>query len=88
MANQYYGPYRGVVTDNNDPNDLMRIRARVPEVLGETETSWALPCVPPGVRSVPDIDSLVWIMFEAGDPSRPIWVGTAGVAESGVDGDK
>ena len=82
MNNRFFGPYRGIVMNNNDPSGMMRIKAHVPEVLGELETSWALPCVPPGVKSVPSMGALVWIEFEAGDPSRPIWMGTAGVAGS------
>ncbi len=82
MSNQYFGPYRGIVTDNDDPSGLMRIKAHVQEIFGEVETPWASPCVPPGVRSVPDVGAIVWIEFEAGDPARPIWMGTAGVAES------
>ena len=86
MSERFFGPYRGIVTDNDDPSGLMRIRARVPEIFGELETPWALPCVPPGVRSVPEIGTLVWIEFEAGDPSRPIWMGTTSVEEIGRDG--
>ena len=86
MSERFFGPYRGIVTDNDDPSGLMRIKARVPEIFGELETPWALPCVPPGVRSVPEIGTLVWIEFEAGDPSRPIWMGTAGVEGFSRDG--
>jgi uncharacterized protein involved in type VI secretion and phage assembly len=80
MTSTYYGKYRGIVTDNNDPDNLGRIRARVPEVLGDVETGWALPCVPyagdgSGVYTVPEPDTGVWIEFEAGDVSRPIWSG-------------
>ncbi len=77
---RFYGKYRGVVTDNEDPNSQGRIKATVPEVLGDVETGWALPCAPYagdgiGVYSVPPPDSGVWIEFEAGDVSRPIWSG-------------
>ncbi len=77
---RYYGKYRGLVTDNEDPRSLGRIRARVPEVLGEVESGWALPCTPytgdrTGVYTVPEPGTGVWIEFEAGDPSRPIWAG-------------
>ena len=78
FRSRYFGPYRGIVTDNDDPTDRMRIRVRVPEVLGELENPWASPCVPPGVGAVPDVGSRVWIEFEAGDPSHPVWMGTAG----------
>jgi hypothetical protein len=81
MSDVFFGPCRGVVTANDDPTGMMRIRVRVPEVLGELE-AWAVPCVPPGAKSVPEVGTVAWIEFEAGDPSRPIWVGTLGVGGS------
>jgi uncharacterized protein involved in type VI secretion and phage assembly len=77
---KWYGKYRGVVTDNQDPSSQGRIRARVPEVLGEAETGWALPCVPyagdgSGAYLVPAPGTGVWVEFEGGDVSRPIWSG-------------
>lgn len=44
----YYGIYKGIVSNITDPEGRMRIKARVPSVLGEGETEWAEPCVPPG----------------------------------------
>ncbi|MCG7756167.1 MAG: phage baseplate assembly protein V [Nitrosomonas sp.] len=54
--------------------------AMVPDVLGMTPSSWALPCVPmagkqQGVFMVPQLGSGVWIEFEQGNPDYPIWVG-------------
>jgi uncharacterized protein involved in type VI secretion and phage assembly len=77
---RYYGKYRGLVVDNDDPRQLGRVRARVPEVLGDVDTGWALPCTPyagdgSGQYTVPEPGTGVWIEFEAGDPSRPIWSG-------------
>jgi uncharacterized protein involved in type VI secretion and phage assembly len=76
----HYGKYRGVVTDNNDPNDLGRIRARVDEVLHDVDSGWALPALPyagdgQGSWTIPPVGAGVWIEFEAGDVSRPIWTG-------------
>jgi len=69
-----------VVTDNQDPKKLGRIKARVPEVLGTVATGWALPCAPytgagSGAFTVPAPGAGVWIEFEAGEVSRPIWAG-------------
>jgi uncharacterized protein involved in type VI secretion and phage assembly len=80
LRSRFYGKYRGVVTDNNDPSGLMRIRATVPSVLGATPTGWALPCVPyagqdVGMFMLPDSGAAVWIEFEGGDVSYPIWTG-------------
>lgn len=79
---RYYGKYRGQVTDNNDPSNLGRIKATVPRVLGVEETGWALPAFiyggasEQGLFAVPDVGAGVWIEFEGGDLSYPIWTGT------------
>lgn len=77
---RFYGKYRGVVTNVDDPEHMGRIRANVPEVLGDAVSPWALPCAPYagdglGTYTVPPVGAGVWIEFEAGDPSRPIWTG-------------
>lgn len=80
MRGRFYGKYRGLVNDVNDPETLGRITAQVPEVLGEVVSPWALPAVPfagssHGLVLLPEVGDGVWIEFEAGDPSRPIWTG-------------
>lgn len=75
-----YGKFRGTVLNNIDPQSLGRVQAMVPEVLGEVPTGWATPCAPyagttAGFFSVPPIGAGVWIEFEGGDVSRPIWSG-------------
>lgn len=77
---RHYGKYRGIVTDNQDPKNLGRLKASVPEVLFDVETGWALPFAPyagdgSGLYAVPEPETGVWIEFEAGDVSRPIWTG-------------
>lgn len=77
---RFYGKYRGIVQDTNDPRGMGRIRAQVPEVLDAETSPWALPCVPfagdnLGQHTIPPVGAAVWIEFEAGDPSRPIWTG-------------
>jgi len=77
---QFFGKYRGVVTDNNDPWMIGRIRAKVSDVLGDNETGWAMPCTPyagnrVGLFLLPPINASVWIEFEHGDPDYPIWTG-------------
>ncbi len=82
VDSRYYGKYRGQVTDNADPDDLGRIKASVPRVLGDVHTGWALPSFcyggasEQGFFAVPDIGAGVWIEFEGGDLSYPIWTGT------------
>jgi hypothetical protein len=79
-SNRVYGKYQGTVMNNLDPQSLGRLQAFVPAILGEIPTGWAKPCVPyagfaSGFFSVPPIGAGVWIEFEAGDVSQPIWTG-------------
>jgi hypothetical protein len=78
LAHRFFGKYRGVVTDIDDAT--LRIKAKVPQVLGESATGWCMPCVPyagqnVGIAFLPEKGSGVWIEFEGGDVSLPIWVG-------------
>src|SRR5438445_371667 len=80
QTDHYYGKYRGVVTINQDPLNQGRLKAMVPEVLGETPSGWATPCAPyagmgSGLFAIPPTGAGVWIEFEAGDVSRPVWTG-------------
>jgi uncharacterized protein involved in type VI secretion and phage assembly len=79
-VSQFFGKYRGVVSDNNDPLMIGRVRARVPDVTGDAESGWAMPCAPfggtaTGFFAVPAQGAGVWIEFEHGDPDYPIWSG-------------
>jgi uncharacterized protein involved in type VI secretion and phage assembly len=82
VEGRYFGKYRGKVTDNNDPDNLGRIKAKVPRLLGDEETGWALPAFPYGGQSdqgffaMPEAEADVWIEFEEGDLNYPVWSGT------------
>ena len=76
----YFGKYRGIVTDVDDPSNQCRIRAKVPAVLGDQACGWALPAAPfagdgHGMVMLPQVGSGVWIEFEAGRLDNPIWSG-------------
>jgi uncharacterized protein involved in type VI secretion and phage assembly len=76
---RYFGKYRGTVVDNADPTHKGRVKVHVPAVLGGLQV-WAMPCVPyagnaVGFLSIPAAGAGVWVEFEGGDPSFPIWVG-------------
>jgi len=78
LQHKFYGKYRGTVTDVDAAT--MRIKAEVPAVLGTQPSGWALPCVPyagnqTGFAFLPEIGAGVWIEFEGGDVSMPIWTG-------------
>lgn len=93
-AGRHYGKYRGSVVDNQDPDGRGRLKVLVPSLLGDQETDWALPCFPfggadqTGTYLVPPVGALVWVEFEQGDLSYPIWTGTywtSGVAAPAHD---
>jgi uncharacterized protein involved in type VI secretion and phage assembly len=78
VKSRFFGKYRGVVIDVDAAT--MRVKASVPSVLGGIASGWAAPCVPyagpqVGFLMLPDIGSGVWIEFEGGDVSFPIWTG-------------
>ncbi len=78
IRNRFYGKYRGVVTQVDGPT--FRLKATVPAVLGTQDTGWAMPCVPyagpqVGLAFMPEVGAGVWIEFEGGDVSYPIWTG-------------
>ena len=80
MSNQFFGKFRGTVSDIQDPLMIGRIRATVPDVLGDLVSGWAMPCAPfggsgMGFFALPQVGAGVWIEFEHGDPDYPIWAG-------------
>jgi Type VI secretion system/phage-baseplate injector OB domain len=44
LRGRFYGKYRGITSDVDAAT--CRIKAKVPAVLGDTETGWCMPCVP------------------------------------------
>jgi uncharacterized protein involved in type VI secretion and phage assembly len=89
---RFLGLYRGTVTQNVDPLMRGRLMVMVPEVLGPVPSSWAEPCTPlagptgppMGAYLIPPVGAGVWIQFEAGDPTHPVWVGCRFGAQSDV----
>jgi len=80
QRSRHFGKYRGLVRDIEDPEGLLRIKAEVPAVYGEVDSPWAMPALPfagpgHGLVLLPEVGDGVWIEFEGGDISRPIWSG-------------
>lgn len=79
LRGRFYGKYKGSVTEV-EKNGRGRIKAKVPAVFQDQTTGWCDPCVPyagkgVGFAFLPEVGAGVWIEFEAGDPSRPVWSG-------------
>jgi uncharacterized protein involved in type VI secretion and phage assembly len=79
IEGHFFGKYRGTVKNNQDTSNRGRLEVMVPAVMGD-ELIWAMPCVPyagnnTGFYTMPEPETGVWVEFEAGDPSYPIWVG-------------
>lgn len=81
QAGTLFGKYRGTVNTVGTGDDLGRIKAFIPAVLGEhKESIWIEPAVPfagnkHGIMFLPEQGDGVWIEFEAGHPWLPIWTG-------------
>jgi uncharacterized protein involved in type VI secretion and phage assembly len=78
-SSRVYGKYPGTVTEVDEAT--MRVRAKVVGVFGDQQASgWCMPSVPYagdgyGFAFLPEVGNGVWIEFEGGDISRPIWSG-------------
>ena len=83
---EFHDIYRGFIKDIDDPENLGRCRVWVPAVHGKLEYDvsmlpWARPIVVSPVRTnrytynIPDIDDLVWVFFEGGNKSYPVFFG-------------
>ena len=71
----------GVVTNNNDPDKLGRVRVEYPSLSDSEESAWARIATPSagnvrGILMLPQPDEEVIIGFEHGDARRPIVVGS------------
>jgi len=79
LQEQFFGKYRGEVVSNRDTEGRGRLEVLVPNVMG-SQPIWALPCVPyagpdEGLYALPPVGAKVWVEFEGGDTTFPIWVG-------------
>lgn len=79
MTDKYFGKFRGVVVENEDPLGMGRLSVNVPDIYGPIP-AWAMPCVPyseEGLAALvpPPPGTNIWVEFERGDVDYPIWTG-------------
>jgi len=71
----------GIVTNNNDPENLGRIRVKFPWLSNEDESDWArvaslMAGKDRGIFILPEIDDEVLVVFEHGDINMPYVIGS------------
>jgi phage protein D len=71
----------GVVTNNNDPDQMGRVRVKYPSLSDSEESAWARVVTPSsgnarGILMLPQPNEEVIVGFEHGDTRRPIVVGS------------
>lgn len=71
----YYSCYRGIITDNEDPDNRNRLKVLVADVMGNIELpDWALPMgISPGLSFPLKKGDMVWVQFQFGNPKYPVW---------------
>lgn len=70
----------GIVTDNDDPERLGRVKLRFPSLSADYESNWARVAAPGNGASrgtvwIPEVNDEVLVAFEGGDRQRPFVLG-------------
>ncbi len=76
-----HGVVIGIVTNNEDPEGIGRVKVNFPWLSPEDESNWARVATPMagndrGIYFLPEIDDEVLIMFEHGDMRFPYIIGS------------
>lgn len=80
------GVYQGVVADNKDPKKQNRLKVTLQffnspkQTQKLPSTDWIDPIYPSGLElAPPTLGQGVWVLFKAGDPAYPVWLGSFGI---------
>ena len=87
----------GIVTNNQDPENMHRVKVRFPWLSNDVESNWARVAAPMsgkdrGAYFLPEVDDEVLVAFEHGLVDHPfvvgsLWNGKDGAPESNADGE-
>jgi uncharacterized protein involved in type VI secretion and phage assembly len=77
---RFYGVVVGIVTNNQDPNNMARVRVKFPWLSDDHESWWARIAVPMagsgrGSYFLPEVDDEVLVAFEHGNVQSPYVIG-------------
>jgi phage baseplate assembly protein V len=97
QINRFYGVVVGVVTNNQDPENMHRVKVRFPWLNKDVESHWARVATPMagndrGAYFLPEVDDEVLLAFEHGQVDHPfvlgsLWNGKDNAPESNADGE-
>jgi phage baseplate assembly protein V len=97
QSDRFYGVMVGVVTNNQDPENMHRIKVRFPWLSNDVESNWARMATPMagndrGAYFLPEVDDEVLVAFEHGRVDHPfvlgcLWNGQDSAPESNSDGE-
>lgn len=92
-----YGVVVGIVTNNQDPDNLGRVKVKIPRISAEDESAWAriatfMTGKEKGAFFLPEVDDEVLVVFEHGDINMPyvigsLWNGQDTPPETNSDGE-
>jgi uncharacterized protein involved in type VI secretion and phage assembly len=95
-SGRFYGVVIGVVTNNQDPDSLGRVKVKFPWLSDQDESSWARVAAPMagkerGLYFLPEVDDEVLVAFEHGMMEYPyiigaLWNGKDKPPETNSDG--
>ncbi|MGK7896335.1 MAG: phage baseplate assembly protein V [Xenococcus sp. (in: cyanobacteria)] len=81
IASRIYGVVVGIVTNNEDPEGLGRVKVQFPWLSDEDESNWVRIATPMagterGIYFLPEVDDEVLVVFEHGDLRFPYIIGS------------
>lgn len=92
-----YGVIAGIVTNNQDPDKLCRVKVKFPRISDSDESNWAriatfMAGKDRGAVYLPEVDDEVLVAFEYGDINMPyvvgaLWNGVDTPPETNSDGE-